>query len=135
MQSRIVIDTNVYLSHLMRPSSIPSRALLRAWRRDIPLVSLETLEELERTLRKKKFSRYFRPADITQFLEEANSVSERVVVKSKFQICRHPKDDKFLGLAVDGRADLILTGDRDLLVLNPFRDIPIVSLVEYLAED
>lgn len=47
--------------------------------------------------------------------------------------CRDPKDDKFLELAVNGRADLIVTGDRDLLDLNPFRDIPIIAPAEYLA--
>jgi predicted nucleic acid-binding protein len=40
-----------------------------------------------------------------------------------------------LELAVDGQADLILTGDQDLLVLNPFRGIPIVTPMQYLAED
>jgi putative PIN family toxin of toxin-antitoxin system len=51
---------------------------------------------------------------------ELVSITERVVA------CRDPTDDKFLELAVNGRADLILTGDKDLLVLNPFRGIPIV---------
>nr|WP_294518875.1 putative toxin-antitoxin system toxin component, PIN family [uncultured Rhodopila sp.] len=41
--------------------------------------------------------------------------------------CRDPTDDKFLELAVNGRTDLILTGDADLLVLNPFRGIPILA--------
>jgi putative PIN family toxin of toxin-antitoxin system len=119
----------------MRPASIPGRALLRAWQRDIPLVSIETLDELELTLRKEKFARYFSPADVTQFLRDVNTVSERIVIESELQICRHPKDNKFLELAVDGRADLILTGDRDLLTLHLFRGIPIVTPMQYLAED
>ncbi len=41
--------------------------------------------------------------------------------------CRDPKDDKFLELAANGRADVIISGDADLLVLNPFRDIPILA--------
>ena len=41
--------------------------------------------------------------------------------------CRDPKDDKFLELAVSGRADLIVSGDQDMLALNPFRGIPIVT--------
>lgn len=47
--------------------------------------------------------------------------------------CRDPKDDKFLSLAVSGGADLILTGDKDLLDLHPFRGIAIVSPQQYLA--
>ena len=47
--------------------------------------------------------------------------------------CRDPKDDKFLELALNGRADLIITGDADLLVLNPWRGIEIVTPREYLT--
>jgi len=135
MPSRIVIDTNVYLSHLMRPTSVPSRALLRAWRLDLPLISQATLKELENTLSKAKFARYFRPAQVAQLLVDAEAISERIVVQSRFNICRHDKDNKFLELAVDGRADLILSGDQDLLVLSPFRGIPILTPMQYLAED
>jgi predicted nucleic acid-binding protein len=41
--------------------------------------------------------------------------------------CRDPTDDKFLELAVNGHADLLVTGDGDLLALDPFRQIPIVT--------
>lgn len=135
MRSRIVIDTNVYLSHLMRPASIPSRALLRAWQHDLPLVSEETLAELESTLRKPKFAKYFRLADVDSFLIDVKDISQNVAVQISLAVCRHPKDNKFLELAVDGQADLILSGDQDLLVLSPFRGIPVVSPMQYLAED
>jgi predicted nucleic acid-binding protein len=46
--------------------------------------------------------------------------------------CRDPRDDKFLEVAVNGRADAIVTGDQDLLVLNPFQGIPILSPAGYL---
>jgi uncharacterized protein len=43
-----------------------------------------------------------------------------------------PHDDKFLELAVNGRADLIISGDADLLALNPFRDIPILTPAAFM---
>jgi predicted nucleic acid-binding protein len=46
--------------------------------------------------------------------------------------CRDPEDDKFLEVALGGKADLILTGDADLLTLNPWRGIAILSAAEYL---
>ena len=46
--------------------------------------------------------------------------------------CRDPKDNKFLEIAVNGDADYILTGDQDLLILNPFRDILIVPPAYFL---
>ncbi len=59
---------------------------------------------------------------------ELVSVTERVVA------CRDPTDDKFLEQAVSGRADLILTGDKDLVVRHPFRGIPIVTPVTFVRD-
>ncbi len=50
-----------------------------------------------------------------------------VAISERIAECRDPTDDKFLELAVNGRADMIVTGDLDLLVLNPFRGIPIIE--------
>ena len=65
--------------------------------------------------------------DARNRLLQLMAMAEMVTITERFAACRDPKDDKFLELAVNGRADLILTGDNDLLVLNPFRDIPIVT--------
>jgi len=54
------------------------------------------------------------------------ATAETVQIKERIAACRDPTDDKFLELAVNGRADVVVSGDADLLVLNPFRDIPIV---------
>jgi len=53
--------------------------------------------------------------------------AELVTIKKRIIACRDPKDDKFLELAVNGHADLIVSGDADLLAFNPFREIPIVT--------
>jgi predicted nucleic acid-binding protein len=50
-----------------------------------------------------------------------------VPIAERILVCRDPKDDKFLELALNGKADVIVSGDADLLVLNPFRGIPIVA--------
>jgi uncharacterized protein len=68
-------------------------------------------------------------------LAQLSEVAEPVVVRTQIRACRHPKDDKFLELAVDGQVDLILTGDQDLLTLHPFRGIAIISPTAFLAED
>ncbi len=57
-----------------------------------------------------------------------------VAVSSDFKICRDPKDDKYLQLAVDGNADFLITGDQDLLVLNPFHGIRILRPADFLRE-
>jgi predicted nucleic acid-binding protein len=56
------------------------------------------------------------------------SITERIVA------CRDPTDDKFLELAVNGRPDVIVSGDRDLLVLDPFRGIPIITPAVFIQQ-
>ena len=59
--------------------------------------------------------------------------AESVEVTERVRACRDPKDDKILELAVNGNADYIVTGDDDLLAMNPFRDIEIVRPAEFLT--
>ena len=61
------------------------------------------------------------------WLEGVLASAELVSITERIITCRDPKDDKFLELAVNGHADLIVSGDADLLTLDPFRGIPIVT--------
>lgn len=61
-----------------------------------------------------------------------DAIVEFVEITEQINECRDVKDDKYLELAVNGEADLILTGDDDLLVLHPFRQIPIVRVQTFL---
>ena len=56
-----------------------------------------------------------------------------VLITERVEICRDPRDDKFLELALAGRADFLLTGDADLLALHPFRGTTILTPTAYLA--
>lgn len=56
-----------------------------------------------------------------------------IAVVRVIRACRDPRDDKFLEVAVNGQADLIITGDRDLLALHPFMGVGIFSPAVYLA--
>ncbi len=67
-------------------------------------------------------------ATVTQELfKKIFALAELVAITEQIVACRDPTDDTFLELAVNGHADLIVTGDADLLVLNPFRNITIVT--------
>jgi predicted nucleic acid-binding protein len=57
---------------------------------------------------------------------------ELVAITERITACRDPHDDKFLDLAVNGHADLIVSDDADLLTLNPFRDIPILTPTAFM---
>jgi len=65
-------------------------------------------------------------------VEELIEDMESVVIREKFQVCVDPKDDMLFELAVNGNADLVVTGDDHLLRLNPFRGITILTAMAYL---
>jgi putative PIN family toxin of toxin-antitoxin system len=133
MKQRIVLDTNVYVSRLLSERSVPGRAVAKAWREAIPLVSRPTVEELRAVLRRPKFDAYVRPETIDSYLAQIWSLSVHIFNPRPIHACRDPRDDKFLEVAVHGRADAIVTGDADLLALHPFRGIEIVSPADFLA--
>lgn len=130
---RIVIDTNVLISAFLFPGSLPSLCVSTALRCGVLLASTETLAELSSVLLRPKFNSLFPMEFRLRALVDFRKTLEVLQVHEHIQACRDPKDDKFLSLAVSGNADVIITGDEDLLTLNPFRGITIVSPPVYLA--
>lgn len=124
---RCVFDTNVLVSALLSPGSKPRLALDRANREGNVLLSFEVLSELFAVLNRERFRRYLDEEDIRVFLNSLTLEAEWVEVEKEISVCRDPKDDKFLSLAVSGRASHIVTGDADLLVLDPFQNIQILT--------
>jgi putative PIN family toxin of toxin-antitoxin system len=129
---RCVFDTNVFVSALLLPDSKPRHALDRALREGRVLVSFATLAELHEVLSRKRFRRYVDEEDIRSFLAALIRVAEWVDVEARIRACRDPKDDKFLELAVSDEGTHIVTGDADLLALNPFQGIEILPPHRFL---
>ena len=133
MPERIVADTDALISRLLLPKSVPGQAVRKATGTGQLLVSEVTLAELADVLSRPKFAPYVSIQGRQQFLRLLGRVAEIVPITHTIRECRDPKDDMFLELAVNGRAQLIVTGDKDLLVLNPFRGIPILAPAQYLS--
>ena len=129
---RIVADTNLLVSRLLLPQSLPAQAVRKAVEEGQLLVSDATLGELADVLSRAKFDPYVSLEDRQDFIRVLNRVAERIIVTAPIKACRDPKDDKFLEVALNGEANLILTGDRDLLTLHPFRGVDILSPREYI---
>ena len=132
-KSRIVFDTNSLISALILPKSISYDALQLAIEQFDILVSRETWVELETRIQKELLVRYF---DSIAAREELVSILNRVVkhtsVQSEVTDCRDPDDNKFLSLALDGNASFLITGDKDLKVLHPWRGIAILSAGDFV---
>lgn len=132
---RFVFDTNVIVSALLTKKSVARDSLDKARGLAEILLSLEVVEELYDVLSRPAFDRYIDEDDRLQFLTVFVKESTLVEITEKIKECRDPKDDKFLELAVSGKADFIISGDGDLQVLNPFRKIKIFSPREFLEAD
>src|ERR1700691_5193593 len=129
---RVVIDTNCLVRRILLADTISARAVDRAVDMGILLVSQATMEELADVLARTKFDRYVTMEDRRQFLRFIGRVAEYVPIIYSVGECRDPKDDKFLEVAINGKADCILTRDRDLLTLNPWRGVEILPPNRYL---
>ena len=134
-KKRFVFDTNVIVSALLIKKSVARRAFDRAREAGDILLSFDVIEELYDVLGRPAFDRYIEEDDRMQFLTLLVKEAALVEVTERIKECRDPKDDKFLELAVNGKADFIISGDADLQVLNPFRRIKIVSPREFLEAD
>ena len=131
---RAVLDTNVAVSAALLPQSTPRRAFDLVLRHGASLISIATLAELNEVLRRPRFDRYLTEEERLEFLAAVVRESELVEVTAVVSVCRDPKDDKFLELALSGAATHIISGDNDLLALHPFREIAILSPQDFVTE-
>jgi hypothetical protein len=131
--SRFVLDTGVLVSAVLLARSVPRQAVDRAFAHGIVLASADTIDELDEVLRRAQFNRYLREEERLLFLAAFIRDASVVDVTEKLTECRDAKDNKFLELAVSGNATCIVSGDSDLLVLNPFRGIAILTPQEFLS--
>jgi hypothetical protein len=127
MSKRFVVDTSTLISALLFPKSIPRQSLDHAQIIGVVLQSVNTNTELDVVLRRSKFDKYLSESERFDFFASLNNESLFIEITTTIRECRDHKDDKFLELAIDGRADFIISSDDDLLVLHPFRDIQILT--------
>ena len=135
MNRRFIFDTNVIVSAVLRPQSQPNVALKKAQKLGTLLVSPNTWLELESVLSRPKFNRYITLEERQKFLLDFSQTVELILTDSfSTKECRDPKDNQYLELAVNGQAECLITGDQDLLILNPFRGISILSIWEFMEK-
>jgi putative PIN family toxin of toxin-antitoxin system len=120
------------ISALLFRNSKPAKAFRYTLKYGEVLSSLELLEELSEALGRDKFNRYVTSEEREEFLESLIERIELITPVGTIQVCRDPKDDMVLSLALTGKANYIISGDNDLLVLNPFRNVKIVTAEEFL---
>jgi hypothetical protein len=120
---RLVLDSNIYISALLF-AGIPYKILKLAIKGKIKLlISREIIEETVGVLRNKF---YWPEHNITKFIRRISHICEIVITSQKLEIIKDDaSDNKILECAVNGNADLIISGDKHLLGLKIFEGVPI----------
>ena len=95
--------------------------------RVIVLFSDDLFDELIKVLERPKFKKYFSESAIEDLVTLLCEKVELIEITHHFEDCRDVKDNFLLNLAVSGRANYLVTGDADLLILNPFQGVEIIS--------
>jgi putative PIN family toxin of toxin-antitoxin system len=132
--SLFVIDTYILISAFILPNSTARKALNKARKEGFVVISQESANEFTETFIRPKFDKYL-PLEIRlEIIDDFISLAYTVKPSIKIVKCRDPKDDKFLELACTAEVNCIVTGDQDLLVLNPFKGIAIKTAAEFLME-
>lgn len=125
--NKFVVDTNVIISAALSPNGASFKVLEFLIAESSLLFSDQTYAELVHQFSRSKFDKWVSADTRLQILESVKACADWTKIAGELSICRDPKDDKFLETAFAGRAEVIITGDQDLLVLHPFENIPILT--------
>lgn len=128
----VVVDASVIASAALKRESTPERALIFALTYDALYLSEPVVREIQDVLRRPKFREYITEERLSDILGLMLADAHFVSPTEKVVACRDPADDKYLELALAAGAHLIISGDRDLLSMSPWRGIQVVSPAEYV---
>ncbi len=130
---RVIIDTNLLISFLLTKENSSVVSLIANHHLTL-LFSEDLLSEFLDVTQRNKFKKYFSKADTVNLLHQLSSRSEMIKVTSKVIVCRDTKDNFLLALAKDGKATHLITGDKDLLILEKFGETIILKINDFLKK-
>lgn len=129
---KVIFDTNIWISFLI------GRRLLKlkdhiSTGEVILVTSDQLMAEIKIVTSKPKLKKYFPKESVKELLELIDTIAEKTEIESRHFICRDPKDNFLLDLIDFSKADYLVTGDKDLLALNPFKTAQILTPNEFEA--
>jgi putative PIN family toxin of toxin-antitoxin system len=131
---KIVIDSNVWISVLINKEV--QYFLDRIISKDIEIISSRLqVDEIVSVFKRPKLKKYLTENQINEFFTIFLKVVTIAEIKEAITTCRDPKDNFILETALGGGADCIITADNDLLILNPFRGIRILTMQEFIKNN
>jgi uncharacterized protein len=131
---KLVLDSNIWIGYFLgqHVRKYLDQILINI-RFDL-LISQQEIDELTLVLKRPKFQKYINEEQIETLISLILRRSIIIEVSSQIALSRDPKDDYLLALSVDGHADYLITGDKDLLVLEQFEQTIIIKIVDFIAK-
>jgi len=128
---KIILDTNLWISFLISDKLNQLEELIE-YKKVTLIFSIELVQEFIDVVGRPKFKKYFSKKDVEKVLQYFDQFGELVEVKSEIEICRDEKDNFLLDLAVESKANYLITGDKDLLVLGKIHNTRILTYTEFI---
>ncbi len=127
---KIVLDTNIYISALILPGGQAEKAIFKILEEKHELlISKPILNEILMVLSKK----FIRDREnLSRVALWITDIATFVIPKGRIEILKDEPDNRILECAIEGNADIIVTGDKDMLKLRKFKNIKIISLKYFL---
>jgi len=130
---KLIVDTNLWVSFVISNKLNLLDSFLFAGNARL-LFSKELITEIQETITKSRLKRYFGTNALEQMFSAFEPYIDFIEVESIVTICRDPNDNFLLALAKDGKADYLITGDKDLLELKKFGKTKIKTIVGFIDE-
>ena len=128
---KVIIDTNLWISFLIGKQLASLKPLL-VEKTVQPILSEQLLQEIILVTQRPKLQKYFPQSKVEELIALLKIIGLSIEIKAKVSICRDPKDNYLLALAQDSQADFLITGDKDLLILEQFKSTQIVTYQDFL---
>lgn len=127
---KVIVDTNIWISFLIGKNLKGLQEFIDS--QSVLIITCnEQIQELTDVFKKSKIKKYFSPEQIDEFFELLDESSGNVIIKSKIELCRDLKDNYLLSLAIDSKADFLITGDNDLLILTSVENTKIIKFIDF----
>ena len=130
MKIKVIFDTNIWISFLIgKRLSIVEKYISN--RQVIIVTTDQLIEEIKEVTSRDNLKKYFPYTKVLALINLLETIAEKHEITPKHFVNRDPKDNFLLDLITASKADYLVTGDKDLLALNPFETSKIVTAIDF----
>ncbi|MCK9207885.1 MAG: putative toxin-antitoxin system toxin component, PIN family [Salinivirgaceae bacterium] len=127
---KIIIDSNIWISFLIGKNLQGLQYYIDS--KKIQLITCnEQIVELNAVFKKPKLAKYFSKKQVSVFFDLLEESSEFITLTTKSDLCRDPKDNYLVSLAIDSKADYLITSNKDLIELDKIGITSVISFADF----